>query len=41
MSIDRLQENIRKTKCPVVLDFDIMKINNEIFEKTGKAFLKE
>ena len=23
------------------LDFDIMKINNEIFEKTGKAFLKE
>ena len=23
------------------LDFDIMKINNEIFEKTGKTFLKE
>lgn len=23
------------------LDFDIIKINNEIFEKTGKAFLKE
>ena len=23
------------------LDFDILKINNEIFEKTGKAFLKE
>ncbi len=23
------------------LDFDIMKINEEIWEKTGKAFLKE
>ena len=25
MSIDRLQEKIRKTKCPIVLDFDIMR----------------
>lgn len=49
MSIDRLQEKIRKTKCPVVLDFDIMKdqlpphlLNQEgSFEKAYARFCIE